>query len=114
MCEKKPCGSSGGQCGPWAFFLHRFHILYSFFVYCFIVKYALVNCIINKYRTENIKSPFRKLFNNKRRCLLSLFNFPSFGPCDVLDKYIGIIKSAIEANKYAYTLEDLLENRRAC
>lgn len=58
-------------------------IFYIVFFYCFIVKYALVNCIINKYRTENIKSPFRKLFNNKRRCLLSLFNFPSFGPCDV-------------------------------
>lgn len=67
--------------GPFSFIGFIFYIV--FFLYCFIVKYALVNCIINKYRTENIKSPFRKLFNNKRRCLLSLFNFPSFGPCDV-------------------------------
>lgn len=66
--------------GPFSFIGFIFYIV---FFYCFIVKYALVNCIINKYRTENIKSPFRKLFNNKRRCLLSLFNFPSFGPCDV-------------------------------
>lgn len=66
--------------GPFSFIGFIFYIV---FLYCFIVKYALVNCIINKYRTENIKSPFRKLFNNKRRCLLSLFNFPSFGPCDV-------------------------------
>lgn len=66
--------------GPFSFIGFIFYIV---FFNCFIVKYALVNCIINKYRTENIKSPFRKLFNNKRRCLLSLFNFPSFGPCDV-------------------------------
>lgn len=66
--------------GPFSFIGFIFYIV---FFYCFIVKYALVNCIINKYRTENIKSPFRKLFNNKRRCLLSLFNFPSFGPSDV-------------------------------
>lgn len=66
--------------GPFSFIGFIFYIV---FFYCLIVKYVLVNCIINKYRTENIKSPFRKLFNNKRRCLLSLFNFPSFGPCDV-------------------------------
>lgn len=83
MCGKKsrvevPVGSVAH--GPFSFLGFIFYIV---FFYCFIVKYALVNCIINKYRTENIKSPFRKLFNNKRRCLLSLFNFPSFGPCDV-------------------------------
>lgn len=66
--------------GPFSFIGFIFYIV---FFYCLIVKYVLVNCIINKYRTENIKSPFRKLFNNKRRCLLSFFNFPSFGPCDV-------------------------------
>lgn len=83
MCGEKsrgevPVGSVAH--GPFSFLGFIFYIV---FFYCFIVKYALVNCIINKYRTENIKSPFRKLFNNKRRCLLSLFNFPSFGPCDV-------------------------------
>lgn len=64
MCEKKsrvevPVGSVAH--GPFSFIGFIFYIV---FFYCFIVKYALVNCIINKYRTENIKSPFRKLFNN--------------------------------------------------
>lgn len=47
--------------GPFSFIGFIFYIV---FFNCFIVKYALVNCIINKYRTENIKSPFRKMFNN--------------------------------------------------
>lgn len=63
--------------GPFSFIGFIFYIV---FFYCFIVKYALVNCIINKYRTENIKSPFRKLFNNKRRCLLKFVQFPLIWP----------------------------------
>lgn len=70
--------------GPFSFIGFIFYIV---FFYCFIVKYALVNCIINKYRTENIKSPFRKLFNNKRRCLLSLFNFPLLAPVMSRQRY---------------------------
>lgn len=64
--------------GPFSFIGFIFYI---FFFYCFIVKYALVNCIINKYRTENIKSHFRKLFNNNADD--QFVQFPLIGPCDV-------------------------------
>lgn len=83
MCEKKSCVEVLVGSVVYGFFFFIGFIFYIVFLYCFIVKYVLVNCIINKYWIENIKLFFCKLFNNKCRCLFSLFNFFLFGFCDV-------------------------------